>query len=68
VNDEHRPGCGEHRRERREIRDRQWIDEPDTAVGRRELQQREALGIVVKAVALGVERDLGLAAEALRQS
>src|SRR5207247_4726794 len=48
----------EDRRQRREVGQRERVDEPD-AVGRRQLDERQALGIVMEAVALGVERHLG---------
>jgi hypothetical protein len=47
---------GEQRRQRPEIWQRERIDQPDAAVRRADLDQRQALGIVMQAVAFGVER------------
>jgi len=49
--------CGEHRRERPEVAEGDRVDEPDVARWPGQLDQREALGIVMQAVALGIESD-----------
>ena len=66
VQDEQRARAREDRRQRREIRDGERVDEPDRAVRPGQLQQRQPLRIVMEAVALGVERDLRLGDERLR--
>jgi hypothetical protein len=66
VQDQQRTRLGEDRRQRRQIGDGERVDQPDTAVGAGQLQQGQALRIVMEAVALGVERDFRLRGERLR--
>ena len=56
----------EYRRERPQVAERDGIDEPDVAGRHRQLDQREALRIVMEAVAFRVESDLAGRHEALR--
>ena len=63
VQDRRRPWIAEHLPERSEIVDRERVDEPGADTGRRELDERQPRGIVMEAVPLGVDRDLGDARE-----
>ena len=48
---------GEDRRERRQVAERQWIDQPRCAAERGQLHEADLLGVVVQAVGLGVDAD-----------
>ena len=65
MEDRHHGRHGEHGRERREIAEGQGIDEPDVARRHGELDERQALRVVVQAIALRVERDLARRSKAL---